>query len=290
MSWPVYLFLTGIAFFQYVLVWYFSPRAGVWLDWFNLVVDVCMTIALLQMSGRSESPLAVLVYIWMFAMVTVNGRRGNNQALYFLAALGILVLATGSLGAEDWLSFMSIHTMGISLFVFTSMTLMDERRSNQLDPLTGVLNRRAGLERLSEKVQQGRSFDIAYIDLKGFKTINDTYGHAVGDEVLCGLAGRLAGSVRAGDIVMRLGGDEFLVTGPTGDLAARLKRVFRSPLRTSSGMMNIAGDVGIVNWKGETADIEALLGRADSEMYRMKHAVNRVDSRLPKEMSPRGSY
>jgi len=277
MSWPVYVFLTGLAVFQYVFVWYFSSRAGVWLDWFNLVVDVAMTVTLLQVSGRSQSPMVILVYVWMFAMVTLNGRRGDYRALYLTALLGFFILAAGSWGAEDWASFMLVHLMGVSLFVFTSMTLMDERRSYQLDPLTRVLNRRAGLERLSEKMQRGEVFDLAYIDLKGFKRINDTHGHAIGDEVLCGLAGRLAGSVRSSDVVMRLGGDEFLVTGPAGSLRDRLRRVFNNPLRTSSGPMVVYGDIGVVSCGGEDADVETLLNRADAAMYQMKYTETRED-------------
>jgi len=277
MSWSAYFFLTGIALFQYVFVWYASPRAGVWLDWFNLVVDVAMTIALLQVSGRSDSPLVILVYVWMFAMVTLNGRHGDDRALYLTALLGLFILGAGSWGAEDWASFMLVHLMSVSLFVFTSMTLMDERRSNQLDSLTRVLNRRAGLERIAEKMQRGEAFDLAYIDLKGFKNINDTHGHAIGDEVLSGLAGRLASSVRSSDVVMRLGGDEFLVTGPAGSLNGRLQRVFYKPLRTSSGPMNVFGDIGVVSWRGEVTDVDTLLNQADAAMYRMKYTETRED-------------
>jgi len=277
MDWRDYWLLTAVALAHYAFIWYASPRAGVWLDWVNLVVDSSMTVLLLQLSGRTESPLTVLVYVWMFAMVTLNVRRGNNYALFLIAAVGLLTLAAGAAGDPRWASFMPVHLMGISLFVFTSMTLMGERRSNQLDPLTLVLNRRAGLERLAEMMQSGETFDLAYIDLKGFKAINDTHGHAIGDEVLMGLAGRLRKCVRNGDLVMRLGGDEFLVTGPPGSLSTRLRKAFSGPVRTSQGALPISGDIGVVRWRGESTDIESLLAQADAAMYRMKYTDIRED-------------
>jgi diguanylate cyclase (GGDEF)-like protein len=173
---------------------------------------------------------------------------------------------------------MLVHLMGVGLFSLSALVLLDERRSNQLDPLTLALNRRAGLERLLEKMRSGPSFDLAFVDLKGFKAVNDTHGHAVGDEVLRALADRLAGCVRSSDLVIRYGGDEFLVTGPLGGLAGRLRRAFGDPLRTSGGLVPVAGDVGVVSWRSaDGADLERLLGRADAAMYRMKYTESRED-------------
>jgi len=277
MGWSAYWLLTGLALIHYAFIWIVSPRAGVWLDWVNLIVDVTMTIVLLQLSGRTGSPLNILVYVWMFAMVTLNVRRGNTPALFLIAVVGLFALAVGGLGGEAWGSYMGVHTLGIGLFVFTSLTLMDERRSNQLDPLTGALNRKAGLELLFEKMQRREAFDLAFVDLKNFKSVNDVYGHAVGDEVLCRMARRLASCVREQDLVIRFGGDEFLVVAPHRILSSRLRCAFAAPIATSGGPVSLAGDVGVVSWDGGTDDLETLLNQADVEMYRMKYTEIRED-------------
>ena len=94
------------------------------------------------------------------------------------------------------------------------------------DSLTGVGNRTALFEALNAKLAGGRLVAALYIDLDGFKNVNDDYGHAVGDEVLRTVAARLGGAVRTGDIVARVGGDEFVVVsrrarGPRRGAAAR---------------------------------------------------------------------
>ncbi|HGY09681.1 MAG TPA: GGDEF domain-containing protein [Oceanithermus profundus] len=266
-----YLALTALALLHYVFIWRMSPRAGAWLDWVNLVFDLGMTFALLQLSGRTQSPLVILVYLWLFAMITVNARYGELRILVFLSALGWIALALGALGGPEYASYLAVHTMGVLLFAFTSLMLMGERRQGQLDPLTQVLHRGAGLERLAERMHKREPFDIAFVDLKGFKRINDRYGHAVGDEVLCCLAGRLLALVRPQDMVMRYGGDEFLVVGAHGTLEQRIGRVFSDPVMTSQGPIRLAGDHGVVSWQpGQDLGLEALLARADAEMYRMK--------------------
>ncbi|WP_287409508.1 GGDEF domain-containing protein [Oceanithermus sp.] len=274
----VYLGLTAVAVAHFFFIWKTSERAGIWLDWFNLVFDLAMVLAILQLGGRSESPLAILVYLWLFAMVTMNARYGELRLLALLAALGWGVLALGGLGGPGYGAYLGVHTMGVLLFVVTSLTLMGERRQSLLDPLTQVLHRGAGLERLAEWVRRREPFDLAFIDLKGFKRINDAYGHAGGDEVLQALARRLLAGVRPQDLVIRYGGDEFLVAGPAGSLAGRIRRVFEEPIATSMGRVRLAGDHGVVTWRPhEGSSLETLLARADAAMYRMKYTESRED-------------
>jgi len=272
-------FLLLIANLMYgIFVWLASKNADVWLDWLNLIFDTAMTIAVLQMSGRASSPFVFLVYFWLFAMLLVNARYGDLRALPLLSGVGLLVFALGAWGDQNLPAYLAVNAIGVGMFAFTAQTLLRERRLGRLDPLTRVLHRGAGIERLAEKIRRREAFDLAFVDLKGFKQINDSFGHVVGDEVLRSLAKRLAASVRARDLVIRYGGDEFLVVGPVHTLKNRLQRVFMQPLATSKGLVRIEGDIGIVTWlPGRGMDLNSLLAMADAEMYRMKYTIIRED-------------
>lgn len=147
------------------------------------------------------------------------------------------------------------------------------------DPLTGLRNRRALNDRLTEELSRaqrsGEAFSVVAIDLNGFKALNDTWGHETGDAALRWVARMLETTVRTSDTVYRLGGDEFLVLMPAtceekGRVALdRLKARATDVSRTRIPMVSLA--MGLATWQGhETA--EAVLARADAEMYVNKHA------------------
>lgn len=100
------------------------------------------------------------------------------------------------------------------------LALEEQRRQAELDPLTGLLNRRGGDRRLRTALEKmARSGPVAVIlcDADRFKEINDRYGHAAGDKLLSGLAGRLRSAIRSGDDVARIGGDEFIIVARVAD-------------------------------------------------------------------------
>jgi diguanylate cyclase (GGDEF)-like protein/PAS domain S-box-containing protein len=153
------------------------------------------------------------------------------------------------------------------------------------DPLTGLPNR-AHLERSWQRMLEagngtGRAPALLFCDVDNFKTINDTYGHAVGDEVLKSVASRLLQAVRADDVVGRFGGDEFVVLLPTHPralpqaLVARIHALMRAPLAVESGQVAVAVSVG----SAAAAAVESLadvLARADAQMYAVKQARRRT--------------
>jgi diguanylate cyclase (GGDEF)-like protein/PAS domain S-box-containing protein len=145
------------------------------------------------------------------------------------------------------------------------------------DALTGVGNRTALFEGLEDKLAAGRRVAALYIDLDGFKNVNDVFGHAVGDEVLRTVAARLSGVVRAGDIVARVGGDEFVVVsdafenqGEAVALGCRIRDVLARPVSLSSTQVEVGASVGIA-FVSE-ADADALLSEADRALYCAKRA------------------
>jgi diguanylate cyclase (GGDEF)-like protein len=149
------------------------------------------------------------------------------------------------------------------------------------DPLTGLPNRGLLSDRLSQalaRISRGGEVVALAIDLDGFKSVNDTYGHAAGDEVLVEVANRLHASVRASDTVCRLGGDEFLVIcedlsggGVARDLAQRIVAAARQPVRLrQGGAVAVGASIGVaVSSRADEAP-ERLLQAADEALYTAK--------------------
>ena len=151
------------------------------------------------------------------------------------------------------------------------------------DPLTGLANRTLLEERLrgalSKDARLGTRTGVLFLDLDGFKAVNDRYGHGVGDDVLRQVAQRLLATVRPSDTVARMGGDEFvvLVEGVTdeglGPLAGRLEQALRVPLRAGPRarlQLALGVSVGSATSSSGDADAAGLLSRADAGMYEVK--------------------
>ena len=122
---------------------------------------------------------------------------------------------------------------------------------------------------------------VLYLDLDGFKQINDTYGHATGDQVLVEVARRLRAAVRPADTVARLGGDEYAIVAeglPAPDALALAQRI-REALEPPIGGLSVDASVGTAHSSKVGLDADALLRQADAEMYRAKRRRRRVRSR-----------
>jgi diguanylate cyclase (GGDEF)-like protein len=155
-----------------------------------------------------------------------------------------------------------------------------ERRSNE-DPLTGLPNRNWIQHQLPVAIKRaqdrGTGVGVLFIDLDGFKTINDALGHAMGDELLRTVGQRLKIAVRPNDQVVRLGGDEFVVVvedlaGYAGaeQVAERVIGAFRDPFRLQQATHVMSASIGISMFPEHGLDAEALLKNADIAMYSVK--------------------
>jgi diguanylate cyclase len=163
-------------------------------------------------------------------------------------------------------------------FYVMSHDVTEQRRTEQrlresalLDPLTGLANRRALQDALYELRAGGDPFALFFIDMDGFKSINDRYGHEIGDALLKEVAGRLAATVHVGDVVSRLGGDEFVVASHgvsdarAGErIAAAICREVSKPFVVAGLTVETSASVGVVLTGAAGAAGVALPAEAES--------------------------
>jgi diguanylate cyclase (GGDEF)-like protein/PAS domain S-box-containing protein len=150
------------------------------------------------------------------------------------------------------------------------------------DPLTNLPNRILLMDRLSHSLAVARreqqKVGLIFIDLNGFKPINDTYGHLAGDLLLQAVAQRMQKCLRESDSLCRLGGDEFVLLIPNAahlehlhELAERLQKSLRAPfLEIDKVEVRLSASFGIARWPDHAANADQLLHVADETMYRAK--------------------
>lgn len=151
------------------------------------------------------------------------------------------------------------------------------------DALTALPNRIGLREWYDERAGRNGLLAVHYIDLNGFKPVNDSYGHPVGDALLTMVGKRIARTIRDTDIAARLGGDEFVVVqngladaADAAGLAARLTQVIAQPYRIGEHRITISAGLGYVLSDGFDDDLDHLLGLADKALYTSKRSEGAV--------------
>ncbi len=150
------------------------------------------------------------------------------------------------------------------------------------DPLTGLPNRgflAPHFQKELQRCEENKSMlGVAVLDLDGFKPINDTYGHAIGDALLVQIAQRLGAALRNGDVIARIGGDEFAGVFPNINnrdtlnfLGERLLGIFDHPFHIQDQLITIGGSIGLALAPEDGTDQDSLLKAADAAMYQAKH-------------------
>jgi len=215
-------------------------------------------------------------------------------------------LPTNALGIERELKTTYIPDLGtdgtvVGLFVLvTDISAMKsvERQLDQLariDPLTQLPNRRDFQEKLQTSFDRakalGESMAVMFLDLDHFKNINDTYGHAVGDEVLKQFSARLRQAVRRTDIVARLAGDEFVIlleglgsSFEASRVAEKICKAMQAPMSAGGELLPVTSSVGVALIDSSDSSPEALLERADKAAYEAKQAGRNRFALHPGEM------
>jgi len=152
--------------------------------------------------------------------------------------------------------------------------LVGERAGGGTDQLTGLANRDALSAHLERAIRRGRPLTVLYVDLDDFKLVNDTLGHAAGDELLRRVAHAMRELAGSGDLLARQGGDEFVLVardaGDPDDLARTLQAVITKPSMLRGLEISVGVSIGIAVFPDDGQDPESLLEAADAAMYDAK--------------------
>ncbi|MCA1906864.1 MAG: diguanylate cyclase [Magnetospirillum sp.] len=234
------------------------------------------TFPLLDFAAKADPtrPPVGMVAVWQDAS---DLREGVNRGLRHTLAAALL-------------AFLLVETVLIVGIRYTTRRLESEiaratAESRQLlqrvtelaerDPLTDVYNRRSFSRRMDEEIARhqrtGALLSLAVIDLDHFKRINDTYGHAAGDDVILRLVEHVHRVLRTSDLCGRWGGEEFLLALPeTGLLeAGRVLERLRHSIAADPGTVSFTFSAGVTQWR-DGDDLDSMLLRADAQLYRAK--------------------
>lgn len=155
------------------------------------------------------------------------------------------------------------------------------------DDLTGLLNRAAFREKLRQALAGVAPVAVVMVDLDDFKLVNDHHGHAAGDEVLRIIAARMGHALRNGDVVSRIGGDEFACllqkAGNPANLQTLMNKLsasIASPMQVAGHRMSLQASLGLAISPGDGACVDTLLTSADAAMYRVKRH-RKIDVKVP---------
>lgn len=202
----------------------------------------------------------------------VSLRRSTGEL--FSAQVSINVI-------KDYSGQINHYVMFFSDLTHLERTHQELRYLADHDNLTDLPNRRLFLDRLDQGIKRAKrthsQLAVYFIDLDGFKLINDAYGHPVGDEILRAVGSRLLAAVRHSDTVARLAGDEFtVITENIADaveinsIAQKIMRCFETPFTAFGESIDMSASVGIGVYPEDGEDLTNLLKRADEAMYKAK--------------------
>lgn len=212
-----------------------------------------------------------------FAMGSVCGAAHDISGIW----LAVIVTVTSSAVLIGTLALLSIHANNLS------SSLKDAKRQLRYlgthDALTGLPNREQLARHVTQSIavasRHGHHFSVLFVDLDGFKAVNDSFGHHVGDEMLKICADRLQHQLRQSDFVARLGGDEFVVVigglGDTATIEARANDLLdrlRQEVFVGGLPLRVGASIGVAVYPLDGTDFEALVHNADAAMYVSKQS------------------
>lgn len=248
-------------------------------------------VGISRQSLESEFRRQLLIQILVLAAIVLFLGAAIHMVFRFNVLFPIrkLIVASENVGRGQYtrVEVKSADELGLLAKAFNAMTAAIQREQAELhrqanfDALTGLPNRMMAFDRIKLEINRAKRsnqrFAVFFIDLDNFKTVNDSLGHAVGDELLVAIGNRVQASIRESDIVARLGGDEFVVLAPdianevkAEELAGRLLKAVSEPQELAGRQVIANGSVGIALYPDNGRSVEELMANADNAMYQAK--------------------
>ena len=244
-----------------------------------------------RQSLQSEFRRQLIIQILVLAAIVLFLSAAIHAVFRFNVLFPIqkLIAASQKVGRGQYtqVAAKSSDELGLLARAFNAMT--EEVRQEQaklhrqanFDTLTGLPNRMMALDRINLEISRARRsvqrFAVFFIDLDNFKNVNDSLGHAVGDELLVATGARVQASLRDADTVARLGGDEFLVLAPdianevqVEEIAERLIKAISEPQELNGRKVVAHCSIGIALYPDNGENVETLMANADNAMYQAK--------------------
>ncbi len=246
-------------------------REPFFLTW--TLMDFAMLIPGALADGGTASPL-IFVYFLPVVFSSMSYPLGSVVAVGFVsvASYVMVVLTVGGSGIDVEIGFTAMLICTGTISAWQAQNHKRQNRSlalaSRTDPLTGCLNRRGFEERAEAEIatmrRRGGTGAIVMLDIDQFKPVNDTFGHAAGDELLCWVAHTLQTELRSADAVGRLGGDEFaaLLPGISPEDAQASTARLADALR-----MRAPASIGLALYPADGLEFEQILRRADQRLY-----------------------
>jgi len=231
---------------------------------FDIIIIAIAGVAILI----AEFAFELAPQVFQFALDNADWEVDNLFFMIFVLSIGFAIF-----------SYRRVKELAVEIMARRSAELEATKLARH-DPLTGLPNRRFFVETLREILlstnPESRSA-VLMLDLDGFKSINDAYGHAVGDMVLVEFSQRISAIMRAGAVLVRVGGDEFAVVVPhiksiddPTALARRIVAAVAEPFLIGQISTSVGVGVGIAIAPSDGTDPEILVQRADRALYRTK--------------------
>jgi diguanylate cyclase (GGDEF)-like protein len=263
-------------------------------------VQGAIGFAAMRSNISSLQTISAITAIMITGAVTYRNYPSPRYAMLLFSLIYLPLLGGVIVARDHWLLALFVTT---PLYYFASILVMGRlqrlsidslkaRHDSQFqashDSLTGLLNRLGLMQAMQDPAMaQAHRLTLFYFDLDGFKQINDTRGHPVGDRLLQLVGQRLAAGIRAGDVAARIGGDEFVVMAPelrpeaAADFAGRLTRQIETPYELEDvGRLRIGVSVGYACAPEDSATLDELYRMADAALYAVKGSAKGTQQRF----------
>ena len=283
-------------YFVFAIYWWFHVRRKMGDFPFRRRLIALSDLGMVSLCMHFSAEWGVIFFFAYLWIIVGNGVRFGSRAIIESTIIGIIYFSLTILNTQYWIenSNVAIGLM-LGLVLLPSYYLILIRRlttvSNKLteelykanyaathDALSGLSNRAYYFQRLEDKVNEAKRYNerfiVIYLDLDGFKNINDTWGHHCGDIILKTVSKRFKSVLRISDVVGRLGGDEFSLLLHSVDnnfdvnkFSQRLIDIISEPITVEGQSLQVTASIGVSLYPDDGDNAEQLINAADESMY-----------------------